>query len=33
MNKLVQEYLDQKAREQDEHRRKKKEALLLELGL
>ena len=33
MNKLVQEYLDQKANERDEQRRKKKEALLLELGL
>ncbi len=33
MNKRVQEYLDQKAKERDEQRRKKKEALLLELGL
>lgn len=32
MNKRVQEYLDQKAKERDEQRRKKKEALL-ELGL
>ena len=33
MNKRVQEYLDQKAKDRDEQRRKKKEALLLELGL
>ena len=32
MNKRVQECLDQKAKERDEQRRKKKEALL-ELGL
>ena len=33
MNKRVREYLDQKAKKRDEQHRKKKEALLLELGL